>query len=221
MARDHLHLAALAGASLGGTGGGAVKRAKALFVMGLLVALFSAITMLRSWGSSDGHGKEEDSALGAVADEGLYSRRVSTFQDAKRNQSGLVDAGRCFLTNSGSVKAHCLPSLVCIGAMKAGTFELKQWLEEHPLVAAASKPNCQGHHHFREDAVLPGLDRGRFGDAQPAAQPPRGRALAGPGRARVLELLPPLQPEPAPRGGRQAPRGLQRRLRHRGALLLQ
>jgi hypothetical protein len=78
MRRDHNHhLAALAGASLaGGTGGGAVKRAKALFLMGLIVALVSAIAMLRSWSSSsEDYKKEEDNGLGTTSDSGLLSSR--------------------------------------------------------------------------------------------------------------------------------------------------
>jgi hypothetical protein len=38
-----------------------------------------------------------------------------------------VDAGRCLADAAASTQAACLPSLLCIGAMKAGTFELRQW----------------------------------------------------------------------------------------------
>jgi len=68
----------------------------------------------------------------------VRSSRTSTLAAVRRNHS-LVDAGHCFLHSEGDSKAPCLPSLICIGAMKAGTFELKQWLSEHPLVKTSAK----------------------------------------------------------------------------------
>jgi len=50
-----------------------------------------------------------------------------------------VDAGTCVIDIERTERVHCFPSLICIGAMKAGTYELKSWLEEHPLVQSASK----------------------------------------------------------------------------------
>lgn len=68
----------------------------------------------------------------------VFDQRTATFLEAKRNAS-LVDAGRCLMDRKDGSYAYCFPSLICIGAMKAGTFELKQWLEEHPRIAAASR----------------------------------------------------------------------------------
>ena len=59
------------------------------------------------------------------------ARTVVTFGEARANAS-LLDGGVCLRDGASVRAAHCLPSLVCIGAMKAGTFELKTWLEEHP-----------------------------------------------------------------------------------------
>jgi [heparan sulfate]-glucosamine 3-sulfotransferase 5 len=68
----------------------------------------------------------------------LGKTRLVTFSSAKRNSS-FVDSGQCLQWRQGDGYGYCFPSLICIGAMKAGTFELKQWLEEHPRIAAASR----------------------------------------------------------------------------------
>jgi hypothetical protein len=58
------------------------------------------------------------------ADESIPSNNTSP---SMRWPTRLIDAGRCLADRAGSTHAACLPSLLCIGAMKAGTFELRQW----------------------------------------------------------------------------------------------
>jgi hypothetical protein len=99
----------------------------------------------------------------------VYS--VVLFDNAKKDPSS-IDAGKCFKESLDDPYSFCLPSLICIGAMKvknknkikldvysfaflstqrayiyvipifiifgqAGTFELKQWLSMHKLVATS------------------------------------------------------------------------------------
>ena len=69
---------------------------------------------------------------------------------------------------------HCFPSLICIGAMKAGTFELKSWLDEHPMVQSATKEvGMRIHLETSARNVLPptGLPAG------PSADPPSALPL--------------------------------------------
>jgi len=156
----------LAGSSLT-RGGGAIRRAKFIFIVGLVVAMASAAMMLFFWGEDTAveestvtsiedlvaDSADNPDAAGAVAElrtqhiaakHGGFNR-ILTFADAKHNKS-LIGAGRCYTKKKGENQAYCLPSLVCIGAMKAGTFELKQWLDEHPrLAAAAHERHFFGH----------------------------------------------------------------------------
>mmetsp|Transcript_75441 Transcript_75441/g.214583 ORF Transcript_75441/g.214583 Transcript_75441/m.214583 type:complete len:408 (-) Transcript_75441:185-1408(-) len=65
-------------------------------------------------------------------------RRIISLAAAKRHRE-IVDAGTCLLDAKSKSTVHCFPSLICIGAMKAGTFELKSWCDEHEMFLSAKK----------------------------------------------------------------------------------
>jgi hypothetical protein len=121
--------------------------------LGVTLALLSGGWLATTWKDGNLLPWEDGNLEDPVADlrTSAYSKRVATFASARKEfkdarhshtsgnaTSGPVDAGKCYHYSSHDAAAMCLPSLVCIGAMKAGTFELKQWLSESPLVRTSS-----------------------------------------------------------------------------------
>jgi hypothetical protein len=49
----------------------------------------------------------------------------------------LADAGKCYHGKSASSHGYCLPSIIIIGAMKAGTTEMVTWMKMHPAISAS------------------------------------------------------------------------------------
>lgn len=77
-------------------------------------------------------GEEKCGRCMPAAGEGAEQRLVN----ASNMDFDLADAGRCYYTKSRS-HAYCLPSVIILGAMKAGTTELITWMQKHPAVQAS------------------------------------------------------------------------------------
>ena len=69
----------------------------------------------------------------AVSAAAVGAGPVVRFHAASLAGAGEAAAGDCFLTDDPQ-HVDCLPSLINIGAQKAGTGEIQQWLSVHPQV---------------------------------------------------------------------------------------
>ena len=77
----------------------------------------------------------------------IWESRASSFSTAAW-KPGVIGAGKCFFKSHKSEEAYCLPSVLGIGAMKAGSSELFLWMNAHPMLHG---PHDQELHFFGED----------------------------------------------------------------------